>query len=269
MSTYLLTIIAGSAFLGSALLLAHLMCRFASSSPGNATFSIRRGGKLSGICALGCLLFLPPGSLPPLCNAAWGAVFWAVFFCASLLLDPGETQASDKDNGLPSGSLVPLLLAALALVGFYAWRYGLPGSPLNLGSFAAMPLWEILDAPGKAGFLLLFFGLFLRYPATDTVCAGGLFPARPLRRLAYFGLLTTIFFPRPLAIVFTPPGGAGVVADYICFWVSVLILIRIRARVDKRARKAPYPFLMAGLGAVLILASLHRSAGVFPPGAPF
>lgn len=271
MLPHFVSFIAGLFFLGSCLLLERLTRGFLPNPLVNDRPRPLRGDTLSGASALACMAFIPPGSLPPLCNSAWGAVFWGMLFTFSSLVAPERPQASAPARGFRSAHTVPAALAALtlALLSYYAWRCGLPGSPLNLGLFVAMPLWGRLDILGKAGFFLVFLGLFLACPAGDTLSSQGLFPAKPLRRLAYFSLLAVIFYPRPLALLSDLSGWEALAADYVCFWVSVLALIRGGAFLDGIVKKKRYPIMMWGLGAVLLLTSLHNSVGILPPGAVF
>lgn len=208
------------------------------------------------LCALASLLFIPPGSLAPPCNTAWGSLAWLAMFCASALL-AATTRAGRHGQGADLKSdftAVTLAGATIAAIAWTAWRRGLPGSPLNFGTFAAMPLWRILDIYGTVGFCLLMAGLVLARPGyTDT------FDAR-LRRLTWCCVISVIFVPNPSSFL-QRYALMSIAGDYIFFWIATVVFFCLPSFQQQRCRLRAAA-LCCFTGVLLLFFALHKSVGI-------
>ena len=227
---------------------------------------------MAGACALACLLFIPPGSLPAPCNTPWGAVAWLALFCTSALCSKtAETEFSGirgrVGNDIVKAGLARAVMAravltgtVIALLAWCAWRRGVPGSPLNVGTYAAMPFLELFGPYGKAGLFLLFAGLLLARPGLWPGSSTGSFDAR-MRRLGWCCLLCAVFVPNPMA-AFQASAAWTVAGDWLLFWTAAVLLYRLP--LPGRWSGPLWPAALCCLaGGGLLLAELHGTAGIF------
>lgn len=219
----------------------------------------------AGASALACFLFIPPGCLAAPCNISWGGAAWLVLFCTSTLCSlSAEPELSGGRSGYAKEiAAVALAGAAIAVLAWTAWRRGIPGSPLNLATYAAMPLWEVFAPMGNAGFLLLFAGLVLLRPGPPVMKPGtaeqAVFDAR-MRRLAWCAFLVAIFVPNPL-VKTSFSATASILADYLFFWAATVFFFHIPLPEQWSRTRTPGAALCLA-GAFLILFSLHRTVGI-------
>lgn len=245
------------AFLTSALVL-EMVLRGAKSPSRDALGKRGFRQTCAGLSALACLLFIPPGSLAPPCNTAWGAVAWIALFSGSVLCGTRTAAGCREDSGRSKKDGAATLAAGgvIALLAWIAWRRGVPGSPLNLGTYAAMPLWDIFDPYGVIGFFLLFAGLLLIRPGA-AADASGFGPG--MRRLVWCAFLASVFVPNPMAGR-NAPAGLTVIGDYLFFWAATVILFRLP--LPGRWERAVVPGTLCCLaGAALLLVSLYKTTG--------
>lgn len=219
----------------------------------------------AGASALACFLFIPPGCLAAPCNISWGGAAWLVLFCTSALC---SLSAKPELSGGRSGyakeiTAVALAGATIAVLAWTAWRHGIPGSPLNLSTYAAMPLWEVFAPMGNAGFLLLFAGLVLVRPGPPVVKPGAtdqaVFDTR-MRRLAWCAFLAAIFVPNPMART-SFSATASILADYLFFWAATIFFFHVPLPEQWNRTRTPGAALCLA-GAFLLLFSLHRTVGI-------
>lgn len=252
MPLLLSTIASAFAFLTSALVL-EMLLRGSKPPVHGARRSEPCRQTCAGLSALACFLFIPPGSLAPACNAPWGAAAWLALFFGSTLCGARAGAESPDDSGRYKKDVAAAITVGgvIALLAWTAWRRGVPGSPLNFGTYAAMPLWDILDPCGIAGFLLLFAGLVLIRPGA-AADAPGFGPG--MRRLVWCACIAAVFAPNPMAgrdatALLTVAG------DYIFFWAATVLLFRLPLP-ERWSRPAAPGALCCLAGAVLLLVSL-------------
>jgi hypothetical protein len=197
-------------------------------------------GALAFLSPLAAFFFLPPGSLPPFCNGAWGG---AAFLCLFALSPLAENR---RDLAAPF-----LLMGGVACAcAGYAYGRGFPGSFANLGTFAAMPLWRVASLPETAGFAAL--------TASGALAAGSFAPppgeafSRPeaARHLASGALLVVLFFPWNSAPFVSWPDMAVAGFDFLAFWCKTAVVcygIR-RLRLVPRRLAASLACFCLGVG---------------------
>ena len=166
---------------------------------------------LSLFSALASFLFIAPGCLPPLCNTAWGgiALLGCLFF--SVVLER-RCQA-----------LVPLSLVGVicAVVWWFAWNRGMPGTSLNLGTFVAIPVWHVATWPEIPAFFLLSAGFILAAYQFALQEKEALPLISSLRQMAIWALFITFFLSWNFAPYLSWPDLAVASLDFMFFWVKV------------------------------------------------
>ncbi len=195
--------------------------------------------------ALAAFYLLPPGSVPPFVNISWGGIL----FYACLILTAILTRQTRVT--------MPCLAILVACVAFsyYARHLGMPGSPFNLGTFAAMPVWEIASLPEIGAFLMLGAGFILTVlcflPEREKPDFAGI-----LLYLAVVALFVGLFLPWNTAsfVPWPDPVVAGV--DFLLFWAKVLACCFLGSGMP-RVWPARPGFALSVAGAVF-LAALSR-----------
>ena len=133
-------------------------------------------------------------------------------------------------------------LASLAV--YVYWR-GVPGSPMQLGTYVAMPLWGEVSFAGK-------FGLFCFFAALMSTVAlwreGAYSPTFCLQRLLCVALIVVFFIPQGFVQTLSRGTIPLIIADFLLFWVKVSALCLLLPCV--RCFRLPHNFLLCLLGAV-------------------
>lgn len=196
--------------------------------------------------ALAAFIFLPPGSLPPLYNGPHGGLFFGACLGSSLLLTYGR------------GAIGPYILWTLSFFALaeHAWRRGMPGTPTNLGTFVAMPVWSVADSYAFTGFLFLAFGHALGAASLFSHDAGDASPTRRIQGLAACGLFTVFFLPWNFSSFISGPTRFLAGTDYLLFWTKTLLAHFAAVSFAERFPRAPLLSASAfccvlGLAAVL------------------
>lgn len=190
----------------------------------------------AGLLALAAFFVVPPGALPPLCNAWWGIA--AFFVCL-----------------LPSFAaricLVPFIRIAgvAAVLALYAYQRGMPGSVCNFGTYVAMPLWHVVTLPGAAGLALLCCALTLELARLSVA-------GRHTQRLALACLPALYFFPWTAGLALPAGGGPILIVDFFLFWGKTLLIAFCLSRVKRLAARAPSPYFFSVAGALLLAVDL-------------
>lgn len=205
---------------------------------------VREAG--SGMAALAAFFFVPPGSLPPFCDIAWGGGIFILLFACSLAL------TARRGQGL---LLLSMILAAVACAGNAYYR-GIPGSWANLGTFVAMPVWSVTSVGGMAGFTLLATGLAL---------AGGIFIAAPgkeitlvtnMQNMVAAVFFVTLFFSFTLSSHVRWPDALVAWCDFILFWVKIFCVCILAQRIRMRQHLERWGFAACMAGAVTVFFTL-------------
>ena len=203
-------------------------------------------GLLSLFPALASFLFIAPGCLPPLCNSAWGAIaLLACLFCSLVLEKQYRT-------------LMPLCLAGLACAGIFcfAWYRGMPGSPLNLGSFAAMPVWQVATWPERPALFLLAvgFGTAVRWFAIQEATAAPL--VSTLRLMALCAVFVSFFLSWSVAPYLSWPDTLVASVDFIFFWGKVVACMYCIPSLPCPSAAMPLSFFCSATGLALVLCQI-------------
>jgi len=160
-------------------------------------------------CAfLSGFMFIPPGSLSPFVNTPWGGaamlvcLFIGSALCGRFMIFP-----------------VSIFCVVFAVLAWYAWQRGIPGSVGNLGTFVAMPVWHIATGADTVGFLFLATGVLLAAGRFAPPLGSGHF-AHSLASLAVSALFVTFFLPWNAAPFVAWPGKFAAGSDFILFWTK-------------------------------------------------
>lgn len=193
---------------------------------------------------LGAFAFIPPGSLPPFYNTAWGgAVFVAI-------LAGGLWAARGRSGLLPCA----VFLAVFGVFTAYARVRGMPGSAVNLGTFVAMPVWSIASFPEICGFFLLVpaFVIAARLAVPLPENGAGLSDTAFFCAAAFFVVL---FLPWNLAPFVRWPSPVVAGCDYVLFWGKVFFCCYAVSRLPLPSfRIRCLAVFCAAVGVVLLLA---------------
>lgn len=228
--------------------LAALCCRHLVFGPAmgiRPLFSAREMGAC--LCVIAAFLFIPPGSLPPFCNASRGGV--------AFLFLVGLSVVVNRRRGI----MIPFLAVLLAASTFFwhARQRGLPGSFTNLGTLAAMPVWSVAFPTALSGFALLALGTAFaaasfapRQGENRSLAASGQF-------LAVCALGVTLFFPLNCAPFVQWPDMAAAGCDFLLFWLKTLILCFGVHRLGRFRHAGRIAFACNAAGAAVVLFSLR------------
>ena len=141
---------------------------------------------------------------------------------------------------------VPLSIVVTTMA-YFAYKNGMPGEPFSLSTFVAMPIWGVADWIGILGLFALFLALMAVVPAevgkvpmdiaeAKTEILEGLISEYSGRNLAMFKLtfalrnsamcavVVSLFFPWNIGAVLGLTGAGLLLADFVFFWLKVLLL---------------------------------------------
>ena len=191
------------------------LCRAAVFRRHGAARRERPGSILSALSvfpALAPFFLLPPGSLPPFWDIPWGGLI--LFPCLAVSLFATGRK----------GVLLPCLVIGGVLAVFFAYarQRGMPGSWANPGTFAAMPVWEIVPFTGLIGFVLLAAGFVVAARTLVPAPGQGTSFSRVLAFLAVLALFVTLFLPWSLAPLVYWPAPVAALCDFFLFWAKTL-----------------------------------------------
>ena len=191
--------------------------------------------------ALAAFYLLPPGSLPPFVNISWGGVLLYVCLAFAVLL-------SRQDYVIPCLAL----LVVCAAFSWYAWHQGMPGSPLNMGTFIAVSVWELASLSEICAFLILGAGCIMT--------VRGFLPNRNqsdfvgiLFYLAMSAFFVTVFLPWHIAPFVTWPDPVVAGVDFLFFWAKILIFCFLNARFSSQGCRVHCGFVLSVVGAVFLV----------------
>ncbi len=198
--------------------------------------------RLAGIPALAIFFFVPPGSLPPFVPSDLGMLFAFSLLALTLFL-LGAPSREAKESALRTAGYGFLPVAAAGF--FLAWiafTRGFPGAALNLGTFAATPLWSVMGGTGRAGLVAMSAAL-LFFAGSALPFAGGSPFAWHALRLGIAQILIALLFPlAPSRTGFPAMPAAALWLDFLWNWLFVFLLAHavfpLAARCAKRAAPA-------------------------------
>lgn len=232
----MIVLVSGTAF-ALLVIMAGVLCaallRKGSPFPAVSPDLVGWRGVVAGCLAVAAFFFVPPGSLPPFLNHAWGGVFFLACLAGSLSLARGFSAAPG----------LGVLAAVCGIAFFYARHWGMPGGFANLGTFAAIPLWSIASFYECAAFLLLALGAALAarsFAAWDGVEPS---PALCVSFMACCALIVTLFLPWTCAPHVYWPVWAAAGCDFALFWVKTACCVY-------GISKLPFSSIFAGRAAV-------------------
>lgn len=237
-----LTVIAAvAAYLAVVLLAATVPGPESGPESGSKPTAIRR--MVACVIVLAGFLFIPPGSLPPLGDIPWGgAVFLACLFAGRFLC-----------GGFRLVPALVLLAVFLTLV-WYGWQRGIPGSPGNLGTYVAMPVWRLAEGMDRAAFLCLALASLLAAGQLVFPEAGSL--AGRLIRLGACAFLVTLFLPWNAALFVSWPVKITAGVDFVLFWIKCWMVMVCVARAGTLPRAVPASVLLLVPGGAALVSRI-------------
>ena len=197
---------------------------------------------LSLFFALASFLFIAPGCLPPLYNTAWGGIALLGCLFLSVILERRRH------------ALVPLSLVGMicAVVWWFAWNRGMPGTSLNLGTFVAIPVWNVVTWSEIPAFLLLSAGFVLAAYQFALQEKETLPLISSLRQMAIWALFVTLFLSWNFASHLSWPNLAVASLDFIFFWVKIFLCVYSFSLLPRCPGALPLSLLFSLLGLMII-----------------
>ena len=210
---------------------------------------------VSAAAALMILLYIPMGSLPPILAGSGDLILILYLLGLSAVamavggFASGSTYANvgaQREMTLMMSYELPLAVVIVSLA-WFAYRTGMPGEPFSLETFVGMPLWSVVGWTGVFGLLCLLVALMAVVPAevgkvpmdiaeAKTEILEGLICEYSGRNLAMFkiafslrtlvmcAVVVSLFFPWTIGRHFGLQGSLLFLADFIFFWVKVLLM---------------------------------------------
>ena len=200
-------------------------------------------------------LYLPMGALPPILGTE-GDVILVLYLLATSAVclvaggyasgSPYASVGASREMVLMMSYEVPLSIVVTTMA-YFAYKNGMPGEPFSLSTFVAMPIWGVADWIGILGLFALFLALMAVVPAevgkvpmdiaeAKTEILEGLISEYSGRNLAMFKLtfalrnsamcavVVSLFFPWNIGAVLGLTGAGLLLADFVFFWLKVLLL---------------------------------------------
>lgn len=166
--------------------------------------------------AIAAFFFLPSGSLPPLMDIPYGAVFFLCFLSCALLV------TGNKSIWVPWVSLC-------SIFGVFVWFFhsrGVPGSVFTFGTYVAMPFWHFVTVAEGAGcvFLAGIAFVFVRRIIREVEGSGF---CGTLAGMGVCAVWVSLFIPFNVAPVFTLPERALASVDAVLFWGKIIGVYRL------------------------------------------
>jgi len=200
-------------------------------------------------------LYVPMGSMPAIMSTGGDVILIVYLFALSAVAmvaggfasgSPYANIGAQREMVLMMSYEVPLAIVVTSLA-YFAYRNGIPGEPFSLATFVAMPIWGVANWMGILGLLALLVALMAVVPAevgkvpmdiaeAKTEILEGLISEYSGRNLAMFKLtfalrnsamcavVVSLFFPWNIGAVLGLSGGGLLLADFVFFWVKVLLL---------------------------------------------
>ena len=200
-------------------------------------------------------LYIPLGSLPAILGSEGDLilVLYMLGFCGvSMALggfasgNPIANVGAQREMILMMSYELPLAIVASTLA-WTAYRYGMPGEPWSLETFAANPVWHVVGKSGTLGLLCLLLalvlvvpgetgkglmdipeakteileGLIIEYSGSNLVMFKITFA---LRSLAISAIITALFIPWSFASLLGISGCVLFALDFLWFWVKVFVV---------------------------------------------
>jgi formate hydrogenlyase subunit 4 len=224
--------------------------------PRRAVAWVFNGAPLLAVTAvLMVFLYVPMGSLPPILSTGGDLILVVYLFALSAVAmvaggfasgSPYANIGAQREMVLMMSYEVPLAIVVTTLA-YFAYRSGIPGEPFSLATFVAMPVWSVAGWMGVLGLATLFVSLMAVVPAevgkvpmdiaeAKTEILEGLICEYSGRNLAMFKLtfalrnsamcavVVSLFFPWNVGTSLGLTGAWLLVADFLFFWLKVLLL---------------------------------------------
>lgn len=200
-------------------------------------------------------LYIPMGSMPPILGTSGDVILIVYLFALSAVAmvaggfasgSPYANIGAQREMVLMMSYEVPLSIVVTTMA-YFAYKNGMPGEPFSLSTFVAMPIWGVADWIGILGLFALFLALMAVVPAevgkvpmdiaeAKTEILEGLISEYSGRNLAMFKLtfalrnsamcavVVSLFFPWNIGAVLGLTGAGLLLADFVFFWLKVLLL---------------------------------------------
>jgi len=200
-------------------------------------------------------LYVPMGPMPAIRSTGGDVILIVYLFALSAVAmvaggfasgSPYANIGAQREMVLMMSYEVPLAIVVTTLA-YFAYRSGIPGEPFSLATFVAMPVWGVASWMGILGLAALFVSLMAVVPAevgkvpmdiaeAKTEILEGLICEYSGRNLAMFKLtfalrnsamcavVVSLFFPWNIGSALGMTGAGLLIADFLFFWVKVLLL---------------------------------------------
>ena len=237
---------------------------------------------MSSLFLIAVYFFIPMGSLPQFFSVRGGfliAVSLLVlaqnFYIRGLKQYSKEIYFSIDRN--PINILFKFTVALLLVLITLAWfliNIGVPGSIFCLNTYAAMPLAGVTNFWGRIGLVFFFFSLVVVSPcrkvrrAELTEYTSLLEVYDAVRSTLCPAIITAIFVPVNIGLLFGLAGIPMYAADFVFYWLKVLIVqiavippiraayLGMKERLPLGWKSSPYLFLSYS-GVAFFLANLY------------
>lgn len=237
---------------------------------------------MSSLFLIAVYFFIPMGSLPQFFSVR-GGFFIAVsllvlaqnFYIRGLKQYSKEIYFSIDRNliNILFKFTVALLLVLITLAWFVI-NIGVPGSIFCLNTYAAMPLAGVTNFWGRIGLVFFFFSLVVVSPcrkvrrAELTEYTSLLEVYDAVRSTLCPAIITAIFVPVNIGLLFGLAGIPMYAADFVFYWLKVLIVqiavippiraayLGMKERLPLGWKSSPYLFLSYS-GVAFFLANLY------------
>lgn len=237
---------------------------------------------MSSLFLIAVYFFIPMGSLPQFFSVRGGfLIAVSLLVLAQNFYIRGLKQYSKEIYFSIDRNLINILfkftvalLLVLITLAWFVINIGVPGSIFCLNTYAAMPLAGVTNFWGRIGLVFFFFSLVVVSPcrkvrrAELTEYTSLLEVYDAVRSTLCPAIITAIFVPVNIGLLFGLAGIPMYAADFVFYWLKVLIVqiavippiraayLGMKERLPLGWKSSPYLFLSYS-GVAFFLANLY------------
>lgn len=237
---------------------------------------------MSSLFLIAVYFFIPMGSLPQFFSVRGGfLIAVSLLVLAQNFYIRGLKQYSKEIYFSIDRNLINILfkftvalLLVLITLAWFVINIGVPGSIFCLNTYAAMPLAGVTNFWGRIGLVFFFFSLVVVSPcrkvrrAELTEYTSLLEVYDAVRSTLCPAIITAIFVPVNIGLLFGLAGIPMYAADFVFYWLKVLIVqiavippiraayLGMKERLPLGWKSSPYLFL-SYIGVAFFLANLY------------
>ena len=237
---------------------------------------------MSSLFLIAVYFFIPMGSLPQVFSVRGGfLIAVSLLVLAQNFYIRGLKQYSKEIYFSIDRNLINILfkftvalLLVLITLAWFVINIGVPGSIFCLNTYAAMPLAGVTNFWGRIGLVFFFFSLVVVSPcrkvrrAELTEYTSLLEVYDAVRSTLCPAIITAIFVPVNIGLLFGLAGIPMYAADFVFYWLKVLIVqiavippiraayLGMKERLPLGWKSSPYLFLSYS-GVAFFLANLY------------